>query len=244
MTAICRPHEPFQVAFSTYQQQCKYQDELFVSVGTWSAYGVLDGHGSQSAAEFSKERLLIELTSRMPLEAPPEPADVHRFAGYASCVRKALASAFVAVDEAFRDGQRKGGTTATVAVQTGRLLTVGNVGDSTCLLDSGAEVLTLSTTDRLDDNPLEAQRVEAAGSRAARLTFDLTGPARVGEEGCGPLRMWPGNTTCTPAQQRTPVIPFALMPLMPGLPCLPPQNGHAARAAAACASWLLLRAAC
>lgn len=33
----------------------------------------------------------------------------------------------------------------------------------------------------------------AVGAQVARMKFDLSGPATSHEEGCGPLRLWPGG---------------------------------------------------
>lgn len=52
----------------------------------------------------------------------------------------------------------------------GDVLTVANVGDSRALLDTGAEVVELTTDHRIGDSPAEFARLEAAGGRLARLS--------------------------------------------------------------------------
>lgn len=53
----------------------------------------------------------------------------------------------------------------------GDVLTVANVGDSRALLDTGAEVIELTTDDhRIGGSPSEFARLEAAGGRLARLS--------------------------------------------------------------------------
>ena len=44
------------------------------------------------------------------------------------------------------------GTTFTMAVLYGKLLTVANVGDSKAFLDTGSEIVELSTSHRIEDN--------------------------------------------------------------------------------------------
>ena len=44
------------------------------------------------------------------------------------------------------------GTTFTMAVLYGKLLTVANVGDSKAFVDIGSEVVELSTSHRIEDN--------------------------------------------------------------------------------------------
>ncbi|GBF88311.1 hypothetical protein Rsub_01023 [Raphidocelis subcapitata] len=85
------------------------------------------------------------------------------------------------------------GTTATVIVQTGRLLTVANVGGARALLDVGVARVELTEDDRLGCNEDEEERLAAAGTAVAQLKMDLSGPCSPGEPGCGPLRAWPGG---------------------------------------------------
>ena len=44
------------------------------------------------------------------------------------------------------------GTTITMAVLYGKLLTVANVGDSKAFMDTGSEIVELSTSHRIEDN--------------------------------------------------------------------------------------------
>ena len=44
------------------------------------------------------------------------------------------------------------GTTFTMAVLHGKLLTVANVGDSKAFMDTGSEIVELSTSHRIEDN--------------------------------------------------------------------------------------------
>ena len=126
------------------------------------------------------------------------------------------------------------GTTATVVLITGPLVTVANIGDSAAIVDTGCSMLELTTSHRIHDSLSEQSRLSAARCQVAQvrsgdhrapldlvvylitlptfyirlichclspfiliskcfqLGFHLRGPAKAGEAGLGPLRMWPG----------------------------------------------------
>ena len=75
----------------------------------------------------------------------------------------------------------------------GYLLTVANVGDSAAVLDTGCSILELTGSHRIHSNVEEQSRLRGAGCQLAPLGFHLQGPARPGELGVGPLRLWPGG---------------------------------------------------
>ena len=85
------------------------------------------------------------------------------------------------------------GATLTVALLTGRLLTVANVGDSVAYLHDGKHFFPITKSHRLDDNLHEKQRLERAGVTIAPLCSTLNGPAQPGKMGYGPFRVWPGG---------------------------------------------------
>ena len=80
-----------------------------------------------------------------------------------------------------------------MAVVIGYLLTVANVGDSAAVLDTGCSILELTGSHRIHSNVEEQSRLRGAGCQLAPLGFHLQGPARPGELGVGPLRLWPGG---------------------------------------------------
>jgi hypothetical protein len=85
------------------------------------------------------------------------------------------------------------GTTVSVALCTGWLLTVANTGDSAVVLDTGCSLLELTLSHRIQSNMDEQARLKAAGQQLAPLGFHLQGPAKPGEPGVGPMRLWPGG---------------------------------------------------
>lgn len=85
------------------------------------------------------------------------------------------------------------GTTVTVALSIGWLLTIANTGDSATVLDTGCSILELTKSHRIHSNKDEQARLRQAGQQLAPLGFHLQGPAKPGEPGVGPLRLWPGG---------------------------------------------------
>lgn len=187
----------YTATYSFHQLQYKYEDEILISSAgdngsCWSVYAVMDGHNGNIAARFVKRRFLAELLQRLPTWEVPAPYTEH-FSAYAEVVRQALTASFLVMEELLLSNDVVGGTTLTVAVQRANLLSVANVGDSLCVLDSGMDFEVLALDHRIGSEPLEETRLEEAGVRVARLKFDLSGPADTEEGGCGPLRAWPGG---------------------------------------------------
>lgn len=81
----------------------------------------------------------------------------------------------------------------TVAVATGALLTVANVGDSNAFLDNGAEIMPLTAEHRVQSHRGERERLKAGNAYIAPISCYLDGPAAPGASGQGPLRHWPGG---------------------------------------------------
>lgn len=64
------------------------------------------------------------------------------------------------------------GTTVTFVVIDGWTITVASVGDSRCILDTQAGVVSLLTVDhRLEENVEERERVTASGGEVGRLNI-------------------------------------------------------------------------
>ena len=64
------------------------------------------------------------------------------------------------------------GTTVTFVVIDGWTITVASVGDSRCILDTQAGVVSLLTVDhRLEENVEERERVTASGGEVGRLNL-------------------------------------------------------------------------
>jgi len=129
----------------------------------YSVAAVFDGHNGPNAAAHCAAELAAVLRARLP-PGPPPPGEVDsedecdwgaEDAGAAAAraaageawrgaLAAALAAAFHDLQHGWAARGRLGGTTATVALQAGRLVTVANVGDSLALLDSGASVMPLT----------------------------------------------------------------------------------------------------
>eukprot|EP00850_Spirogloea_muscicola_P006841 SM000033S12362 [mRNA] locus=s33:434401:436794:- [translate_table: standard] len=84
-------------------------------------------------------------------------------------------------------GGERSGTTATMTIVVGWVVTTAGVGDSAAILDTtGGGVTALTVDHRFDNNREECMRVKNEGGSIDRLkTFE-------GEE-VGPLRSWPGG---------------------------------------------------
>lgn len=128
----------------------------------------------------------------MPLALPPSFRNTIG-SSYAAAVRAAVARTLESLNARFCEAMEPAGCTCTVVLVTGSLLTVANVGDSDAVMDAFSEWLPMSVPHRVNDNVMERERVEAAGSEIAPLSVAMDGPARGGEPGLGPLRIWPGG---------------------------------------------------
>ncbi len=81
----------------------------------------------------------------------------------------------------------------TILVVTGSLLTVANIGDSEAVLDTGLSILEMTRSHRLQVNLQEQARLKKANYQLAPYGFHLQGPSKPGEQGVGPIRVWPGG---------------------------------------------------
>lgn len=108
-------------------------------------------------------------------------------------IRQSLVSAFTEIDKAWYTDASHSGTTLTVALLFGRVLTIANVGDSEGYLHLGDTFLKLTQTHRLEASASEQSRLKSAGVNLAPLNGDLSGPATTPGNGFGPLRVWPGG---------------------------------------------------
>ncbi|CAD7695834.1 unnamed protein product [Ostreobium quekettii] len=187
---------------SRCQRRVNDEDVLFVREGLarsaggqpWSLYAVCDGHGGAMAANYVMGHLWRVLGPLLPASGLPHrqsPAFDH----FASEVRTAVATAFVKIGQQFAIdvSADKSGTSVTLALLCGRLLTVANVGDADAVLDTGMEKILATVSDRIEANDAERVRLADAGVLVCRMSDTQKGPAAAGEEGQGPLRCWPGG---------------------------------------------------
>ncbi|KAK9070695.1 hypothetical protein SSX86_011097 [Deinandra increscens subsp. villosa] len=146
---------------------------------SFSVFAIFDGHNGISAAIFAKENLLNNILSAIPQGCDREE--------WLQALPRALVAGFVKTDIEFQQKGETSGTTVTFVVIDGWTITVASVGDSRCILDTQAGVVSLLTVDhRLEENVEERERVTASGGEVGRLNI-------FGGNGVGPLRCWPGG---------------------------------------------------
>lgn len=146
---------------------------------SFSVFAIFDGHNGISAAIFAKENLLNNILSAIPQECGREE--------WLQALPRALVAGFVKTDIEFQQKGETSGTTVTFVVIDDWTITVASVGDSRCILDTQAGVVSLLTVDhRLEENVEERERVTASGGEVGRLNI-------FGGNEVGPLRCWPGG---------------------------------------------------
>lgn len=187
------------------QHHLKHEDVYFVLDGlkgngndqevcdSWKVFCVADGHGGRRCANFVKRHLGPILLQLLPSSQTP-PLCTAEGAEYAEAVRRAVVDAFISLNEAFEcEGCRVSGSTVSVALARGWLLTVANVGDSEVFLDVRGQVIEMTCCHKLNDNKAEQERLKSAGVKLDKLGRSKCGPPGPGEKGFGPLRAWPGG---------------------------------------------------
>ncbi|KAI3673108.1 hypothetical protein L6452_39222 [Arctium lappa] len=163
--------------FALIKIEC--QRVLGDGVTTYSVFGIFDGHNGSAAAIYTKENLLNNVLRAIP-------PDLNRDEWVAALPR-ALVAGFVKTDKDFQEKAERSGTTVTLVIIEGLIVTVASVGDSRCILESAdGAIYHLSADHRLDCNKEEMERVTASGGEVGRLN---TG----GGTEIGPLRCWPGG---------------------------------------------------
>uniref|UniRef100_A0A383WJ55 PPM-type phosphatase domain-containing protein n=2 Tax=Tetradesmus obliquus TaxID=3088 RepID=A0A383WJ55_TETOB len=188
------------------QKALKSEDVIYVrrveaSPGNvHSIFMVCDGHQGAGAANHCVENMPGLLAQLLPAGLPDwrRTQDVVE---YAEKVRRAVSTAAVLLDNEWTrmvesgdaNVQENAGTTLTMAVMSGWLLTVANTGDSNAVIDCGDAVQEITHSHRIQVNKNEQNRLRQAGAQLAPLGFHLQGPAKPQEMGVGPLRMWPGG---------------------------------------------------
>ncbi|GAX80484.1 hypothetical protein CEUSTIGMA_g7922.t1 [Chlamydomonas eustigma] len=189
---------PCEIRHATSCRAIKGEDVMFVhdlgnSYSESMLYVISDGHAGVDAAQFIESTFLPTLLSRLPPEFP-NLAQTPDLGPFSDLIRRALCDTFMLVDAEWLEKGDNSGATLTVAmVIEGTLLTVANVGDSDAVLDTGTSMLEVTFSHRIQGCSVEQQRLEKAGCRMAQLGFHLQGPAKPGEPGVGPLRIWPGG---------------------------------------------------
>jgi serine/threonine protein phosphatase PrpC len=122
--------------YSYQSQQRRYEDAVLVdcpdSLRPWSLFAVFDGHHGDKVARFLQSHMASEVAARL-CDRHIGPGRTQQDYQYAEHVRRVLTGAFIS---SALELQRRAkgaslqacGSTATVALQTGPLLTVANIG--------------------------------------------------------------------------------------------------------------------
>nr|XP_043636982.1 probable protein phosphatase 2C 27 [Erigeron canadensis] len=122
--------------------------EDFPSLGAF--YGVFDGHGGTDAACYVRKNIL-----KFILEDPQFPG----------CLKKAIRSAYLKVDQAFAENSSvdiSSGTTALTTFIFGRMMLVANAGDCRAVLGKRGRAIELSN-DHKPNSISERHRIEQLG---------------------------------------------------------------------------------
>ncbi|XP_068468705.1 probable protein phosphatase 2C 47 isoform X2 [Phaseolus vulgaris] len=127
-----------------------YSSMRHFSSSSWSAEPVFDGHGGVDAASFTRKNILKFIVE-----------DAHFPFG----IKKAIKSAFVKADLAFRDASAldsSSGTTALIAFMLGSSMLIANAGDSRAVLGKRGRAVELSK-DHKPNCTSERLRIEKLG---------------------------------------------------------------------------------
>lgn len=160
-------------------------------------FAVFDGHNGDAAATFAQSSLVPILEAYLPL---PEMADgMDGAAAWAGAVQEAMVKTLLEIDQRFAARGSAGGTTATLVLQVGMLVTCVSVGNSRAVLDTGSALIPLTRDHVVATNEAERERLLAAGCTLARMDVTGAGPAMTPGRERGPLRLWPGGVTLSRA---------------------------------------------
>lgn len=160
--------------------------------GTFGLFCVFDGHNGAAAALHLEETLASKLEEKLPTGHPPSESSEPEYSRWREELQRALVETFCDLNEDFACKGQLAGTTVTVVLQYGWLLTVATLGDSRALLDTGSDMMQLSVDHRISTHQADRHRLEMLGAQIAPIDASGSGPA-VNSAGYGPLRVWPGG---------------------------------------------------
>eukprot|EP00210_Caulerpa_lentillifera_P006802 g6501.t1 len=112
---------------------------------------------------------------------------------WANKVAKAIATVFCSLDEAFAELHPPSGTTISLALLCGSLLTIANVGDSEVFLDTSKDIFPMTECHKVDAHLKEQTRLRNAGVTLSSYLNPYMSQPTSNERLCGPLRVWPGG---------------------------------------------------
>eukprot|EP00210_Caulerpa_lentillifera_P008815 g8411.t1 len=186
--------DAFHIKHSTATETVKGEDIVFHESGSgYKLFAICDGHAGVKCASFVKAHFWKILEPKLPVLSSLH--SVMDASQICKQIRNAILTSFLELDGKWYAERSLSGTTLSIALVLGRLLTTANVGDSEIYLHTGGDICyQLTRSHRLQKSTLEQKRLNAAGVQLAPLRGDLRGPAVVSKErGLGPLRVWPGG---------------------------------------------------
>ncbi|GBG25948.1 Protein phosphatase, putative [Hondaea fermentalgiana] len=186
-----------------YMEDC-FSTHLSAGKDNIHLFGVYDGHGGSLCAEFCADELLHTLAQHAQLETNP---------------KRAMQAAFEFLDSVFcelsHEHLLQDGSTATVAIvcrdeKQQASLTVGNVGDSRCVLVRAGKEVDVLTRDHLPSLDDEAERIRDQGG----MIIMCGGLARV--QGCLAVSRALGDASLKPYVTGTPEVVSRKVPMNEG----------------------------
>jgi len=204
---------PLAVIVGTSQTTLKgedtvfYMEEVMVAGESCSFTVVADGHGGKTASTYISTHMLARIVSAATGAGALE-------------LDKAARTAFAQIHDEVCNMDTNAGSTCTVCCinATRQEVSTWNVGDSLAMMVYDGGYRELGQTHRLEDSPLEQERVKKTGAQLGRAVGNSGKPG-------GPLRAYPGglavvrcigDSDCT--QFVTPEPAFSTCPA-------PPQGG-------------------
>ncbi|BDA51003.1 probable protein phosphatase 2C 5 at N-terminal half [Coccomyxa sp. Obi] len=161
---------------------------------TYGLFCVFDGHNGVAAAQHIRETLCEVLEPLLPPGRPPAEDSGAEYVAWREQLQQALVCALDEVQATFACTGHTAGTTVTIIIQCGWLLTIAGLGDSRAVLDTGADIVQLSVDHRVATHRQERHRLEGTGALVAPIDVSGSGPASgPTAQGWGPLRVWPGG---------------------------------------------------
>eukprot|EP00210_Caulerpa_lentillifera_P007469 g7139.t1 len=205
--SLVRPEGSPSLCYCYDSHNIKQEDVVFVVVdlqrlapqpemlGKWDLFCLCDGHGGREAADFALANLPSLLASSLPTGPTPD-TDTPQGRQWLREIRVSIDKAFNTLDLTFsrQCAFPNVGCTLTIALLSGWILTMANLGDSEAFLDLGSgKAIELTTSHKIDTNLSEQARLKRCGNQIRPLSEGFFRPAMPDEEGIGPLRVWPSG---------------------------------------------------
>lgn len=164
----------------------------------YSLFCVFDGHNGKHAARHSADKVLTVLEKHLPRGNPPPPNHAD-YDEWRQLIQRALVITLVELNSTFAARGIHAGCTSTIIIVTDWLVTSVNLGDSHAYLDTGSQLIRLTSDHRVAVNKADRKRVELSGAVVAPVSMSGCGPADAYNNGLGPLRVWPGGLSISRA---------------------------------------------